>query len=332
MNFTILLILGYLIGSVSPGYFFGRLVRKIDIRDFGNHNTGSTNTYKIVGPIYGILAGVLDFIKAPVAYYLGTLIVNPDLAILVGLAAVVGHIFPLYLKFRGGRGVASLFGLNVAVLLFTQSLFALFLLAGTIVYAVKISHSIELEAPLRKILKLAALFFPLGLFWLPSPIIFRSLLFLFLALFVFDILRFFIPQLNRTYLGLKKAAKEKETSRLSGYTIFLGSAFAALLIFPEHIAIPSLVFFILGDTLAPIGQKFIPIPLLRDKTVGGLLIIFLISIAAGVFLKSLTPIFLPMNRVLLGALFIAVLDQFSFIIDDNLLLPLGTATFLTLLT
>ncbi len=57
-EFYLLLLFGYLIGSLSPGYFFGRLVRGIDIRNYRNHNTGATNTYFIVGPVYGVIAGL----------------------------------------------------------------------------------------------------------------------------------------------------------------------------------------------------------------------------------------------------------------------------------
>ena len=148
------LITGYLIGSFSPGHLLGYLFKGIDIRNFGNRNTGATNTYRTVGPVYGIMAGVVDFIKAPLSYYLAFSFFNLgfDLAILVGLIAVVGHIFPFYLNFRGGRGIASLFGLNILVIFTNPSVFSLILLAGTVIFIIAISKRIVLERPLRKAL------------------------------------------------------------------------------------------------------------------------------------------------------------------------------------
>ena len=70
LTFYLLIIFGYLIGSLSPGYFFGRVIKGIDIRDYKYHNTGATNTYFIVGPVYGVIAGLFDFLKTPAVYYL----------------------------------------------------------------------------------------------------------------------------------------------------------------------------------------------------------------------------------------------------------------------
>src|SRR3989344_8121414 len=126
--------LGYLIGSVSPGYFFGRTIKKVDIRNYGNKNTGATNTYRTVGPIYGVITGIIDLAKAPFVYFLavygvaGITAQNPDIGILVGLAAVLGHVFPFYLGFRGGRGVASLDGLFLISLFFSSPAYSLLLL------------------------------------------------------------------------------------------------------------------------------------------------------------------------------------------------------------
>ena len=106
MSLILILFLGYLIGSLSPGYFFGKFVKHIDIREFGNKNTGATNTYHVVGPIFGILTGIFDFLKSPFIYFLAVSgafflpSINPDLAILAGLAAVAGHIKPFYLRFE----------------------------------------------------------------------------------------------------------------------------------------------------------------------------------------------------------------------------------------
>lgn len=344
-NFLLLLLFGYLIGSISPGYFFGRLVRGIDIRKYEpNKNTGATNTYYVVGPAYGIFTGIFDSLKAISVYFLavsgffGTISgLNPELAILVGLTAVVGHISPFYLGFRGGRGAASLLGLNIIALFFTQSYYALMLFAGSIVYAFLIVQRPEVkemlrEAPLRRFLKLTGLFLPLGYLATSRGFFVRVLSVLLIVSVVFDLLRFLFPKFDEKYLRLKILAKQKESKTLSGYSLFLLSAYLLFLFFPKEIVVLSLTFFILGDVFAPfIGSWFLPLKIIGEKTVGGFTTILILSLAIGNFLKSLTSLPITLEMILAGAFLTALLDQLSVFIDDNLLVPLGTAAILTLL-
>lgn len=334
------ILLSYILGSLSPGYFFGRVVKGIDIRKLGNRNTGATNTYRVVGPVYGIAAGIFDALKALTAYliavrglsFLGLGVIEPDPAILTGVAAVAGHIWPFYLKFGGGRGAASLAGLCITVLFFTQSVFALILIISALIFRIMDSEVITFEAPARKLLKLGGLIFPLGLIWMPRELITRSALILFAGSFVFDLLRFYLPKINASYLKLRAFAKEKELKRLSGYTLFLFSVFAISRSFETHIAVASLTFFIIGDIFAPLGKRvFLPIKFIGEKTVGGALLIFTFAVISGVFLDSLTPLTLNWGLIAGGALATAILDQFSFLIDDNLLVPISTAIILTLM-
>ena len=337
IHFLLMLLLGYLIGSISLGYFFGRVIRGIDIRKFGNHNTGATNTYNIVGPVFGIIAGSFDFFKSAFVYYLGVTGVfgaalDPNIAILAGLAVVAGHIAPFYLRFRGGIGVASLFGLSAIVLLFTQSIFSLVLIAGSITYAIVVSKRITFEAPFRKFLKLVGLVFPLGLIWFSQGNLLWLAGILLIASFLFDVIRFLSRRINLRYLNIGILAKQKENRRLSGYTLFLVSAFLITWLFPKEIAVVALTFFILGDFLAPIGSRaFLPIPLIRDKTIGGAIIIFAISFIAGIFLQSLTPLILSLGQILFAASLAAIFDQFSFV-DDNIFVPIGIAVGLMIFT
>ena len=335
MDFLYLLLVGYIIGSLSPGYFFGRVVKGIDIRKHGpNKNTGATNTFHVVGPFWGVIAGLVDFLKAPVVYYLAvSQNFPPDISIIVGLAAVIGHIFPFYLGFRGGRGVASLYGLLLASLFFTRSVFALFLFAGTIIYAIFVSQRPEIkrllaETPIRKFLKLAGLILPIGFLAISQSLFATAVLTLLAISLAVDFSRFLSPKLNRRYLGLRMLAKEKETRRFSGYTLFLLSSFLLFQFFPKEIAAVSLVFFIIGDTFAPFGQVFMAKEILRGKTWGGAFLIFVLSLIAGLFLKSLASIPFSFNAIALAAFLAAFLDQFSFLADDNILVPLGTASIL----
>jgi len=334
------LALGYLIGSVSPGYFFGRTIKKIDIRNFGNKNTGATNTYRTIGPIYGVITGIIDLTKSPFAYFLavygigGFTAQGPDIGILVGLAAVVGHIFPFYLGFRGGRGIASLYGLNLIVWFHTLSVFALFLFIITIIYAIAISQRPEIkkvlsEAPARRFLKLTALVLPLGYLAVSQKFLLVFVGVLLAVSLALDGMRFISSAFNRRYLALKSLAKEKELKRFSGYTFFLASTFVLFWFFPKEIAVISLSFFIIGDVFAPLGLVFMAKETIKGKTIGGAILIFLLCFVAGIFLKSLAGLGLSLNFIIIAALSTAVLDQFSFLLDDNILVPIGTAIILS---
>lgn len=329
MTFLLLLASGYIIGSASPGYFFGRIIKRIDIRDFGNRNTGASNTYRVVGPVYGLIAGAFDLIKAPLVYYLGLRFgVHPDLALLAGLAAVLGHIFPFYLGLRGGKGVASLTGLLLISLFYGGAVYSLLLLAGMLVYYLGFVKPAKIS--LRHWLKLFSIIFPLGLIWLPSEPILWALGAMLAASFLFDLARFLSPALNEKYLGQGQFSKSKERIRFSGYTTYLSSSFLVLAFFPKEVAVISLLFFVLGDFLAPFSAStaaYLPkTRLIGDKTIGGAAVVFAISFLAGWFLNGLTPLALSLEIVVAGAFFTALFDQLSFRIDDNLLVPLGTAT------
>jgi len=347
MDFLFFLLIGYLLGSLSPGYFFGRIVKGIDLREVGkNKNTGASNTYREVGPVYGITTGIFDTLKAAAAYFIatkGTFLfaskvpfvafagINPDLAILVGLVAVAGHIWPFYLKFRGGRGTASLFGLAVITLFYTTSWYALAFITGVIIYEM-ILNRVEFEAPVRKFIKLGGLIFPLGFLWFDKPMIITVVAVLFIVFFVFDIVRFLTPRFNLKYLGLKLLAKNKEKEFFSGYTLFLAGALVVINYFSTEIAVFVLLAFIVSDIVAVAGKKeFLPIQFIEEKTLGGAMIVFAVAILAGMFINSLTPLPISIKMALSGAVIMAFLDQLSFLVDDNILVPIGTAIILTLI-
>lgn len=123
MNEVFLIIVAYLIGSIPTAvwtsqYFFG-----IDIRDYGSGNSGATNTYRVLGAKWGTLVMIVDLLKALVAVKLALFLpyteqsefylINMQLGL--GLAAVLGHIFPVWAEFRGGKGVATLFGMVLGI-------------------------------------------------------------------------------------------------------------------------------------------------------------------------------------------------------------------------
>jgi acyl phosphate:glycerol-3-phosphate acyltransferase len=123
MNEILLIILAYLIGSIPTSVWVSQYFFNIDIRDYGSGNAGATNTYRVLGPKWGTFVMVVDMLKGIVAVKLALLLpayadsdVNlQNLQTGLGLAAVVGHIFPIWADFRGGKGVATLFGLVLGI-------------------------------------------------------------------------------------------------------------------------------------------------------------------------------------------------------------------------
>jgi acyl phosphate:glycerol-3-phosphate acyltransferase len=123
MNELLLVIVAYLIGSIPTAVWVSKYFFNIDIRDYGSGNSGATNTYRVLGPKWGTIVMVTDMVKGVVAVKLALLLPEyadselrlQNLQTVLGLAAVVGHIFPIWADFRGGKGVATLFGLVLGI-------------------------------------------------------------------------------------------------------------------------------------------------------------------------------------------------------------------------
>lgn len=117
--FSIILIIAYLLGSIPTSYLIGRILKKIDIRKFGSGNIGATNAFRVLGVKVGILTLIIDVAKGFFAIQLGKYILeNPDdlILIFIGLAVILGHIFTIFLKFKGGKGVATSAGVFIALI------------------------------------------------------------------------------------------------------------------------------------------------------------------------------------------------------------------------
>ncbi len=123
MNEVLLILLAYLIGSIPTSVWVSQHFFDIDIRDYGSGNAGATNTYRVLGPKWGTLVMLVDMLKGIIAVKLALLLpayadseINlQNLQTGLGLAAVIGHIFPIWADFRGGKGVATLFGLVLGI-------------------------------------------------------------------------------------------------------------------------------------------------------------------------------------------------------------------------
>jgi len=112
-----MLVLAYLIGATPTSYIAGKVGKGIDLREHGSNNLGATNVYRVLGWKYAIPVGLIDMVKGavPVAI-LGPWSNGPAcFAVALGLAAVLGHIFSPYVRFRGGKGVATAAGTFLAL-------------------------------------------------------------------------------------------------------------------------------------------------------------------------------------------------------------------------
>ncbi|MBN1333969.1 MAG: glycerol-3-phosphate 1-O-acyltransferase PlsY [Synergistales bacterium] len=116
MSHSILLILlGYLLGSMPWGYLIFRLIKGDDIRNYGSGNIGATNVGRFLGKKWAVLVAVADMFKGSVglivAYISG--VRDPWIISIIGIAAVLGHNFPVWLGFKGGKGVSTTYGVVI---------------------------------------------------------------------------------------------------------------------------------------------------------------------------------------------------------------------------
>lgn len=115
---NLLIILSYLIGALPSSVWIGMYFYNTDVREHGSGNAGATNTFRILGKKAGTTVLILDILKAWIAVtLLSSLAINKtvELQLALGLVAVLGHIFPVYIGFRGGKGIASLLGVIIAL-------------------------------------------------------------------------------------------------------------------------------------------------------------------------------------------------------------------------
>jgi len=122
MGIAVLIVLAYLIGSIPTAVWVSKNIFGIDIREHGSGNAGATNTFRVLGSKAGSMVMLVDVLKGFIAVKLAlfshlTTFSEPfvNLQIFLGLAAVVGHIFPIWAEFKGGKGIATLFGMILSI-------------------------------------------------------------------------------------------------------------------------------------------------------------------------------------------------------------------------
>lgn len=115
-TYLILIILSYLIGSIPSGLIVGKLFYQTDIREHGSGNLGGTNTFRVLGKKAGVIVTLADLLKGTLAVSLPAILslteINP---LIIGIFAVIGHMYPIFANFRGGKAVATSGGLILGI-------------------------------------------------------------------------------------------------------------------------------------------------------------------------------------------------------------------------
>ncbi|MFT9106830.1 glycerol-3-phosphate 1-O-acyltransferase PlsY [Liquorilactobacillus satsumensis] len=110
----IMLVVAYLLGSIPSGVWIGKIFYGKDIRQFGSGNMGTTNTFRVLGKKAGIIVLLVDMLKGTLAACQPYLFGSHINVLIIGCAAVIGHVFPLFARFRGGKAVATSAGILLA--------------------------------------------------------------------------------------------------------------------------------------------------------------------------------------------------------------------------
>ena len=140
LSILIVIVAGYLLGSISTGVVLSRLFAKTDIRSQGSGNAGTTNMLRVLGRKMALLTFIGDMLKGIIAVFIGKWLIGGELGGLLGVVgAVLGHYYPLYFGFKGGKGIATSFG-SLLFVFPVQALlaFAVFLILGAVTHYVSV--------------------------------------------------------------------------------------------------------------------------------------------------------------------------------------------------
>ena len=116
LYWILIIVIGYLIGSIPNGLIFGKMIWNVDLRQRGSGNIGATNAWRVIGKKAGILIFFLDFLKGVIPVFLASIFIGtPWSMVIAGLASIAGHVFSIFAAFQGGKAVAT--GLGVITVL-----------------------------------------------------------------------------------------------------------------------------------------------------------------------------------------------------------------------
>lgn len=109
-EYIIWIIVSYFVGNISTSYMIGKIISNIDIREHGSGNAGATNALRVLGVKAGIITLIGDMLKGMIVVLLAKYFGDISLALMCGLAVVIGHDFPVLFHFKGGKGIATSIG------------------------------------------------------------------------------------------------------------------------------------------------------------------------------------------------------------------------------
>lgn len=209
---SLLLLIAYLLGSIPSGLWIGQAFFNVNIREHGSGNTGTTNTFRILGAKAGIIVFIVDFFKGTLATLLPILLDAQGISpILFGLVAVLGHTFPIFAQFKGGKAVATSAGMLMGFApAFCVYLMVVFFLCLYLSSMVSFSSVAAATAAI-----LGALLFPACHFLLKDYDFLFTLIIVFLGSFVIfrhkeNIQRILNKQENLVPFGLNLTKQEKK--------------------------------------------------------------------------------------------------------------------------
>jgi glycerol-3-phosphate acyltransferase PlsY len=135
VGYGLIFIGAYLLGCFSSSYFLGRWFLKDDVRNYGSGNAGATNMTRVFGISYGLLALVMDALKGVIAALVGMWLMGPIGGYVGAIGAIVGHNWPVFMKFKGGKGIATSIGallvlMPIPMLIIIASLVILLFITG----------------------------------------------------------------------------------------------------------------------------------------------------------------------------------------------------------
>lgn len=197
MEYLIVIAVGYLLGCSSMALYISKF-RKVDFRTAGSGNLGASNATALVGWWAGILVAIHDIGKSALAVILAKLIFPdlPNIGAVAGVASVLGHIFPFYLKFKGGKGFASYVGMTLAL----NWKFALIIMAAVLIVTLVTDYIVVGTT-------MTILSAPVYLGYAGRDLILTLILFAATAVILYKHRMNYVRIWNGTEMGLRKAAK-----------------------------------------------------------------------------------------------------------------------------
>jgi len=199
LNYIIVIIVCYLIGNINPAVITGKIVKGIDIRDVNTKNAGTSNAVITLGLKYGIIVGVADILKGLIPVIILRILfpTNDLIWVIGGLSSVLGHVYPLFLKFRGGKGTATYGGMVLAI----EPIYGLILLVIFTIITIK-SDFVTIAT------MVVIVVIPIGMYFLNYHTISVILVALYGVLSVYKHYHGLVDIYNKEAIGLKAALKK----------------------------------------------------------------------------------------------------------------------------